>query len=169
MLPHIDKIKGIHPGLILKRELTHQDIRSSDLAHDINEHKQTISAILNQKRDINPNISIKLGKKFNIEVDYFMLLQASYDVKKAAQLEVKKQPNMNKFRKVIFWDTTFDKIDWDKHKRAIIQRILERGNGTEINEMISFYGRDAIAKEIKTIKKSRLPSYEKNIIDYNLV
>ena len=71
MLPQLDKIKGIHPGLILRRELSRQDIRSSELANAINEHKQTISAILNQRRGINPSISIKLSKRFNVDEDYF--------------------------------------------------------------------------------------------------
>jgi len=169
MLPPLAKIKGIHPGLILRRALTRQNIRSSELANDINEHKQTISAILNQKRGINPSISIKLAKHFNIDEDYFMLLQASYDVKEATKLLIKKQPNIDNIRKIIFWDTTIDKIDWDKNKKAVIKRILERGNETEINEIISFYGRETISREIKTIKKSFLPSFEKNIAAHNLI
>ncbi|WP_372745278.1 HigA family addiction module antitoxin [Lutibacter sp.] len=169
MLPQLNKIKGLHPGIILKRELSRQDIRSSELADAINEHKQTISAILNQRRGINPSISIKLAKRFNIAEDYFMLLQASYDVKEAAKQVIIKQPNINNFRKVIFWDTTIDKIDWDKNKKAVIKRILERGNETEINEIISFYGKKTISREIKTIKKSYLPTFEHNARAHNLI
>lgn len=69
---------------------------------------------------------------------------------------------------MIFWDTIFDKIDWDKNTKAVIKRILERGNETEINEIISFYGREIIAKEIQTIKNSYLSNFEKNILEYNL-
>ncbi|MEP1489748.1 MAG: HigA family addiction module antitoxin [Algibacter sp.] len=169
MLPQLDKIKGIHPGLILRRELSRQDIRSSELADAMNEHKQTISAILNQRRGINPSISIKLSKRFNVDEDYFMLLQASYEVSITIKRETKKRPNLDNIRKIIFWDTTIDKIDWDKNKRAVIKRILERGNESEINEIISFYGRKTISNEIKSIKKSYLPSFEKNIIEYNLI
>lgn len=169
MLPQIDKIKGLHPGFILKRQLKRSNIKSSELAIAIGEHKQTISAIINQRRGINPAISIKLAEHFNIEKDYFMLLQASYEVKRATQLKPKKTPNLNKFRKVIFWDTTFDKIDWDKNKRAIIQRILERGNDIEINEIIAFYGREKITNEIKTINNSYLPTFKNNALAYNLI
>lgn len=169
MLPQLAKIKGIHPGLILKRELTRSNIKSSTLANAIDEHKQTISAILNQRRGINPSISIKLANHFNIEKDYFMLLQASYDVKIVASSQPKRQPNLKNIRKVLFWDTTFDKIDWDRNKKAVIKRILERGNKTEINELISFYGKKTISNEIQTIKNSYLPSFEKNIFDYNLI
>ena len=98
-----------------------------------------------------------------------MLLQASYDVRLVAESEIKNTPNLNNIRKVLFWDTNFNNIYWNKNKKAVIQRILERGNKTEINELISFYGRKTISKEIKSIKKSHLPSFEKNIIEHNLI
>jgi len=168
MLPTLNKIKGIHPGTLLRWELNNRNLKGSELADAIGEHKQTISAILNKRRDINPKLSIKLSKEFRTEKDYFMLLQASYDVKIIAESELKNTPNINNIRKVVFWDTDFNKIDWDKNKKAVIKRILERGNKTEINEIISFYGRKAISKEIKSIKKSHLPSFEKNILAHNL-
>ena len=169
MLPQLSKIKGIHPGLILKRELKRNNIRSNDLANAIDEHKQTISAILNQRRGINPSISIKLAKKFDIDEDYFMLLQASYDVKKALIPKTKRIPNIDNFRKVLFWDTSIDKIDWSKNKKAIIKRILERGNKNEINEIISFYGKKGISNELKTMRNSRMPSFKINAKAFNLI
>jgi len=168
MLPELLKIKGIHPGLILRRELNLQKMRSSELAASINEHKQTISAILNQRRGVNPGISIKLSKKFNVDEDYFMLLQAGYDVKETSRNEVQIHPNLNKIRKIIFWDTDISKIDWNKNRRSVVKRILERGNQKEIKEIISFYGKSVISKEVKEIKVSRLPSFEQNIKRYNL-
>lgn len=170
MLPKLSKIKGIHPGTILKRELKNRHINGIDLANSLNEHKQTISAILNKRRGINPNLSIKLSKHFNVDEDYFMLLQASYDVHKISQLKTKNTPNLDNIRDVIFWDTSIDKIDWDKNKRAVIQRILERGNHDEINEIISFYGRKTVANEVKFIKQgSYLPAFDKNIRTYYLL
>jgi len=100
MLPRLNKIKGIHPGTLLRWELKNRNLKSCEL---------------------------------------------------------------------IFWDTNFNKIDWNKNKKAVIKRILERGNETEINEIIRFYGKKIISKEIKSIKKSHLPSFEKNIIEYNLI
>ncbi len=169
MLPRLNKIKGIHPGTLLRWELNNRNLKSSVLADSIGEHKQTISAILNKRRDINPSLSIKLSKVFRTDADYFMLLQASYDVKIIMESEIKDTPNINNIRRIIFWDTNFNKIDWNKNKKAIIKRILERGNETEINEIIRFYGRKTISKEIKSIKKSYLPTFEKNIIAHNLI
>ena len=168
MLPDLDKIKGIHPGAILRRELKIRGLKGVELANSIDEHKQTISAIINKRRDINPKLSIKLSQQFDVDEDYFMMLQASYDVKKASESEVKKTPNLENIREVLFWDTTLAKIDWEKNKKSVIKRVLERGNSIEINEIISFYGREAISKIIESIENSQLDSFEKNIELYNL-
>jgi addiction module HigA family antidote len=169
MLPKIAKIKGLHPGLILQREIKRNNIKSSQLAIAINEHKQTISAIINQKRGINPELSIKLSDYFHTEEDYFMMLQAGYEVKRKLAENCLKTPNLSNIRKVLFWDTTFDKIDWNKNKRAIIKRVLERGNDKEINEIISFYGKATIVTIAKSIKHSRLSTFQKNAEAYTLI
>lgn len=169
MLPEISKIKGLHPGLILQREIKRNNIKSSQLAMSIGEHKQTISAIINQKRGINPELSIKLADYFHEEEDYFMMLQAGYEVKSALTKNRERKPNLNNIRKVLFWDTTFDKIDWDKNKRAIIKRVLERGNDKEINEIIEFYGKSTVSIMAKSIKNSRLSTFKKNAEMHELV
>lgn len=169
MLPKLDKVRGIHPSYILKRELKTRGIKSSELASTIDEHKQTISAILNKKRKITPLLSIKLSKKFNVAQDYFMILQASYDVNTVAMnSSARRKPILDKFRRVLFWDTNIDQIDWEKQRRAIIKRVLERGNSQEIIELIRFYGKPEISAEVKIIGNSRLSSFTKNISDYNL-
>lgn len=51
-----------------------------------------------------------------------------------------------------FWDFDFDKINWQKSYKTVIARILERGDKTEWEELIQFYGTlkvlTAIQKEI---------------------
>ena len=169
MLPEIEKIKGIHPGHILKRELRKRHIKSSELACNIDEHKQTISAIINQKRKITPRLSIKLSKMFDVPNDYFLHLQASYDVKNmTSSLAKQERPNLTKFRQVLFWDTDIKTIDWNLQKRAIIKRVLERGNDTEIEALINFYGRETISYAIKKISNIRLKRYDDNLIRFNL-
>ncbi len=167
MLPEILKIKGIHPGAILKRELKVQGMKSSELAKSVNEYKQTISAILNEKRSINPGLSIKLAKQFGVESDYFMYIQASYDIQIALQKETEKRaPNLNKIRKILFWDTDFKLLDWEKQKSAIIKRIFERGNDVEIKEIISFYGLSIVQQTIDATKSNFLPSFYQNVNKY---
>lgn len=168
MLPQLSKIKGVHPGAILRRELKILNLKASELATIIGEHKQTISAILNKRRAINPKLSVKLSRVFKADTDYFMLLQASYDVKMMLKSEKRRTPNLDNIRGILFWDTSIDSIDWEKNRTAVIKRILERGNDTEINELISFYGKPTIADAIKLIEKSRFSSFQKNILEYDL-
>jgi len=167
MLPDIERIKGIHPGIILKREICKRGLKNKDLAAMVNEHPQTISAILKTKRNINPKLSIKLGRNLNVESDYFMLLQASYDVKQANLKGISNStPNLDKIRKVLFWDTDFNKIDWNKSRYAIIMRVFERGNNTEISEIIDFYGYEVVKNKVEKIKKSHLASFNRNVEKY---
>ncbi|KVV16218.1 hypothetical protein [Flavobacterium sp. TAB 87] len=169
MLPELAKIKGIHPGVILKREIKLRGLKNKELADSLEEHAQTIGAILKEKRSINPNLSIKLGHELGVANDYFMILQASYDVKKAIQINSStKTPDLAKIRKVLFWDTDFNKINWDTDRKPILKRIFERGNEIEINEIISFYGREAIMKELKNTNNDFLPSFQENLNKYLL-
>lgn len=140
MFPKIERIKGMHPGAVLKWALNKYNIQASQLSEEISEHKQTLSAILNEKRGVNPSLSIKLGAYFKIKPEYFMLIQAEYEVRCAinAQSENDQLPKPN-IRKVIFWDTDFDKLDWRKNKKAIIERVKERGNQKEIEEVLKYY------------------------------
>ncbi len=140
MFPKIERIKGMHPGAVLKWALNKYNIQASQLSEEISEHKQTLSAILNEKRGVNPSLSIKLGAYFKIKPEYFMLIQAEYEVQCAmnAQSENNQLPKP-KIRKVIFWDTDFDKLDWRKNKKAIIERVKERGNQKEIEEVLKYY------------------------------
>lgn len=167
MMPEISKIKGIHPGAILKREIKSRGLKNKELASLINEYAQTISAVINEKRSINPNLSIKLGMKLGVDNDYFMLLQASYDVKKAQMEKINQEiPKPKNIRKILFWDTNFDEIDWVKNKKAVIKRIFERGNDKEINEILSFYGKATVKKELENINNCFLPSFDYNVNKY---
>lgn len=169
MIPDITKVKGVHPGAILKREIKKRGLKNKELASLVKEHAQTIGAILNEKRSINPNLSIKLGVELGVESDYFMILQASYDVKKAESKTLKqKTPNLKIIRKKLFWDTDFDKIDWAKNRKALIRRIFERGNDKEIREIIRFYGMETVKKELKNIDYTFLPSFEYNLKLYKV-
>ena len=169
MLPELIKVKGIHPGEVLKREIKSRGLKNYEFANSINEYPQTISAIIKQKRGINPALSIKLGNSLEADEDYFMLLQASYDVKKASAVVSSLTPDLSKIQKTLFWDTDFDKINWIKQKRAVLKRVFERGSDTEIKEIISFYGIDTIRKELQNVQNAFLPSFKENLLKYKIL
>lgn len=150
MIPEIQKIKGLHPGIILDKILKDQEIEKKNLCSEIREFPQTLSAVCKTKRSVTPLLSIKLGKYFGIDESYFAVLQAEYDV---ASLENKLEKNNKpKLRKVLFWDTDFEKINWEKNKISVIRRVFERGNDFEKQEVIDFYGQQTIDLALKNYK-----------------
>lgn len=167
MLPQLNSVKGIHPGAILKRELKKRNLKAIDLANSIKEYPQTINAITKEKRGINPKLSIKLGDYFEIEREYFMHLQASFEVKSSIN-EIIKNPFEGKVRPSLFWDTDFKKLDFINNKRSIIQRILERGNEVEIELLINIYGLPVIREEVSQKLNSVHPNFRKNLKKYIL-
>ena len=164
MLPEISKIKGVLPGAVLSRELKKRGLESKQFALSLGEYPQTINAITKGRRGINPSLSIKLGEKLGVNAEYFMILQACYEVEKIRQenlLKNQSKPNMAIISKVLFWDTDIDKIDWQKYKRYVINRVFERGSENEINEIISFYGKEDVKKILPTLPYY-LPSFPEN-------
>ncbi|WPU93730.1 hypothetical protein SNE25_30900 [Mucilaginibacter sabulilitoris] len=67
------------------------------------------------------------------------------------------RPDISKLRRILFWDTDFDKIDWQRQKNAVIRRVWERGNEDEKKEIQRFYGIDNIHATIKDLKPFRPP------------
>ena len=168
MLPDISTIKGVPPGAVLRRELKKRGLESKQFALSIGEYPQTINAISKGRRGMNPALSIKLGEKFGVSPEYFMLLQAHYEVeKKRREIVLKTQatPNMNLLPKVLFWDTDIDKLDWQRYKSYVINRVFERGDDAEIKEVIRFYGEETV-KEILPTMPYYLPSYSENAKKY---
>lgn len=132
-----------------------QGIRNVELASTLNEHAQTIGAIIKGKRRVNAQLSIKLGKQFNTTPEYFILLQACYDIKNYQSANPQKTPDLSKLRRILFWDTNMESIDWVKYKDSVIKRVFQRGNEKEKQEIIRFYG----AQTVKDILNDTDNSY----------
>ncbi|GHT00539.1 hypothetical protein FACS189421_12660 [Bacteroidia bacterium] len=149
----IPVIKGVHPGIILERELKLRNLKKKAFALSIHEFPQTISSITKRKRRINPALSLKIEKALGIEEGFFMVLQAYYDVEQEKLKKTKDyHPNLSKIRPYLFWDTDFNTINWAKHKSGIINRIFERGNEQEIKEIIDFYGKEEVKNVLDSNK-----------------
>lgn len=156
MNSNISIIKGIHPGLILERELKNRKIPKGTFANSINEFPQTIVSITKGKRRMNPALSLKIEHALGLEEGYFMVLQAYCDIEQEKKrLSENLRPDLSKLRSVVFWDTDIKRIDWEKNKLAVINRIFERGNEQEIQEIIRFYGKEIV---LKNLEKKASPS-----------
>lgn len=145
---NIELLKGIHPGIILERELKKRKLPKRRIALAIGEYPQLLGDITKGKRRINPALSIRLGDALGIDESFFSVLQAYYDIEQQKKKQARKaQPNLKLLRPVLFWDTDLNSINWEKNKASIIRRAFERGNDQEIMEIIRFYGK----KEVQAI------------------
>ncbi|WP_343523750.1 plasmid maintenance system antidote protein [Pedobacter sp.] len=138
----ISKFKGIHPGIVLERELKRKGLKKGPLALSLNEYPQTLNNITKGRRGITAALSIKLDHSLGLEEGTMFLLQAYYEIQKEKdKKDLINKPDLSIIRKILFWDTDFDKINWQKQYRAVIKRVLERGNDDEKNELLRFYGK----------------------------
>jgi len=144
MQNNITILKGIHPGIILERELKKRKLSKRKFALSIGEFPQTIGAIIKGKRDMNIPLSLKLEKALSLEEGFLMTLQVYFSIKKLKDDQSNIHPNISLFRKALFWDTEIQKINWVQQKKAIIKRIFERGNEQEKSELKRFYGEQTI-------------------------
>lgn len=55
--------------------------------------------------------------------------------------------NMNLSR-VLFWETNYDAIDWDKNVRYVIERVVTYGNMSDWNAIRAYYGMARIRDEM---------------------
>lgn len=52
------------------------------------------------------------------------------------------------FSRNLFWDTDFDKIDWEENAPYVIERVLSRGSWKDFKNLLSLYGRERVKKAI---------------------
>ncbi len=144
-------LKGIHPGKIIARNLKKMKISQRNLADQIGEHSQTLNAVIKGRRSMTVEMAVKLDIAFGYEEGFLYMLQGYYEVeqyrKQAASESISGVPDV---RRILFWDTDFDKINWGYRKSFVISRILERGNEEEKAEIARFYG-----MELKNLEKYR--------------
>jgi len=157
----IEKYSGINPGAILGRELKKKKVKQNTLAVDIGLPAQTLNAIIKGKRKMMPEVAFRIDHALGFEESTMAILQALYDTKLVKQkIANENHPDLSKIRRILFWDTDFNKINWQLQANAVIRRVLERGNEDEKKEMERFYGTDKVNAVIADSKPARpLPSF----------
>jgi antitoxin HigA-1 len=145
----LSKIKGIHPGFFLERELKEQHLKKGQFALSIQEFPQTLVSITKGKRRMNVPLAMKIEKALGLEEGFLMILQVYHDIEQEKLKLDTAKPDLSKLRKVIFWDTNIDTIKWEKYKKAVVWRVFERGNDSEKAEIIRFYGLEVVTEILK--------------------
>jgi len=148
----LEKYRGIHPGMILERELKRKNIKQSAFARSLNEYPQTLNQITKGKRGLTPALSLKIDNALGLEEGTMLVLQSYFQIKlEREKTNMQSQPDLAKFRKILFWDTDINKIDWQTQYKSIIRRVFQRGNTLEKAEILDFYGKDKIASVIGNV------------------
>ncbi len=127
-------------------------MKQRPFALSVAEHPQTFNAITLGKRSFTPELALKVDQKLGVEEGTFYLLQAYYEIEKAVTNQKRTSPDLSKLRKSLFWDTEWEKLDWEKRYKAVIRRVFEYGNEAEKKEIIRFYGKDRVKRALVTSK-----------------
>ena len=146
----LEIVKGVHPGKMIERELLKKNMSQRQFALSIDEHPQTLSAIIKGKRKMNTDLSLKIEPQLGFDEGFLMTLQVFHDIK-LAKRDVNYHPDLSKIRKGTFWDTTIDRIDWNLMKKSIVQRIFSYGDEIEKEEITRFYGKDEVEQILSQV------------------
>lgn len=151
----INILKGIHPGIIIERDLRRLNLSQKDLARKIGEYPSRITEIIKGRRKLNVPLSLKLEQELGYETGFLMTLQLFYEIR---LIENSRQPtpDITKLSPSLFWDTKIEKIDWLRHKRAVIERVMTYGNAEEKAEIRRFYGERQVEKYTRPANSYRI-------------
>ncbi len=84
-MPSRKRLPPIHPGAILREDLRDMSISLNELARNLRVPMNRISAIVNGKRSITADTAMRLARYFRTSAQYWMNLQAAYDLQVAEQ------------------------------------------------------------------------------------
>ena len=157
MYDHYLQMAHIPTGAILDRILTKERFSCQQLSERSGVLLQVIMDYITNRRRITIDDSRKLEKALGISTsNFFYKIQANYDAYSEKQSQLSDyHPELSIYRKALFWDTTIDKLDWEKNRHWIIRRVFEYGGDVEIQETVRFYGKDIVLQELNSISDLR--------------
>lgn len=146
MRNEIDILKGIRPGKIVGWALQERKLSQRAFAASIGEHSQTLNAFITGRRGLTTEMALKIEQALGYEEGFLLTLQVYYEIaeykNRMADASVSGVPAI---RRMLFWDTDFDKIQWGRNRDYVIERVMERGDEAEKQEIARFYGMDRAA------------------------
>ena len=163
MTDRIDILKGIHPGKIIERDLNKKHLTQRALAKAVGVPYQTINAIISSRRNITLETALNIERILGYDEGFLLILQDFHNISVYKEKKSKEKYNhAPNIRKSLFWDADFNKIDWERYKKAVITRVWERGNQSEKDEIARFYN-----IEIADIGNYTLTSNESDTFKYS--
>ena len=75
-----------HPGGFVKHEIVEAlDLSVTDAARVLGVTRATLSALLNERARLSPEMALQIEKAFGVSMDTLMRMQDSYDIASAAR------------------------------------------------------------------------------------
>lgn len=151
----IDILKGLRPSVLLAQDIQSRGITKTELSKRTGIRYSRICEIISGKRKMTLEQSLKLERELDYDEGFLMTLQLHYDIKISRQSQP--TPDLSKLSPALFWDTKIENIDWQRNKRAVIERVIAYGNETERAEITRFYGADEMARYATPRNQRRIP------------
>lgn len=79
----INRMRPVHPGEILREELETLGLSANAFARALSVPANRITGIIKEQRSVTADTALRLAQFFGTTPDFWMGLQASYDVKMA--------------------------------------------------------------------------------------
>ena len=82
----VTKRQPVHPGRILRYHyLAPLCLKITDLAEKLSVSRKALSAIVNERKSVTPDMALRLSQAFETSPDLWLNLQKNYDLYKAAK------------------------------------------------------------------------------------
>ena len=78
-------MRPVHPGEVLGDELAEMGVTPTELARQIKVPANRITQILHGQRNISGDTALRLGHWFDMSAEFWMNLQAQYEIRIALQ------------------------------------------------------------------------------------
>ena len=162
------KYDSIPAGAVLQRILKREHISQKQLSDLTGIITQRINDLVKGKRRFTVESSAMLAKHLPVPgPGYFYRLQCNHDI--FTFLGNLLTPiDRSRFRDALFWDVDATTLDWDKHKRWIIQRVFEYGNDAEVKAIIEHYGLTATKEILNSIQDNWRREARENMANKHL-
>jgi len=76
----INDDEPLHPGYIIDMEIEARGLKKSDVAGLLGIWPQHLSELLREKRHVSAMLALKLEGVFGVKADYWLRVQAGYDL-----------------------------------------------------------------------------------------
>lgn len=147
------KYESLPAGAVLRRILRKEKVSQKKLSDETGIITQRINDLVKGKRRFTLESSSLIASSLSLsDPGYFYRLQCNHDIYLFVEACEHQIIDLTKFRKSLFWDADVKTLDWEKHKRWIIQRVFEYGNDEEINALIEHYGNKTVKEVLSTIQ-----------------